>query len=181
MPDRYQNTALQGISLPPAQMRVLNQAYDLHMSGHSAQAAPMFASLAAQLEAANAPRRAASVHAQAAHVYADIKDEQNALAQARATLNLFIKCQMNHRLAIFFSGITHKMNKMGLNNAAATIEKEYGAKVAAALVPNAVPAHHGTLPTNCTKCGAPLRGDLAHWVDSQTIECEYCGALIRAT
>ena len=180
MADRYTNTALHGVSLPPAQMKILDQAYDLHIAGHSAQAAPMFARLAADLESENAPRRAASVHAQAAHVYADIKDEQNALAQARAALNLFLQYKLTHHISTFFPNITHKMNKFGLKNAAASLEKEYGAKVAAALTPAAAPAHHGTLPTNCAKCGAPIHGDVAHWVDNQTVECEYCGSLIRA-
>ena len=180
MADRYHNTALQGVSLPPAEMHVLDQAYNLHLAGHSDQAAPMFAKLAAQLETENAPRRAASVHAQAAHVYADIQDEQNALAQARDALNLFLQYKLTHHLATFFPNITHKMNRFGLKNAAAAIEKEYAARVAAATAPAAAPAHHGTLPTNCAKCGAPIRGDIAHWVDQQTVECEYCGSLIRA-
>ena len=59
--DRFHNTALQGVSLPPAQMQVLNQAYDLHLAGHSSQAALMFARLAAELETENDPRRAASL------------------------------------------------------------------------------------------------------------------------
>jgi hypothetical protein len=158
----------------------MDQAFDLHISGHSDQAAPIFADLAAKLETENAPRRAASVHAQAAHVYADIKDEQNALAQARAAMNLVLQYKLTHHVSTFFPNILHKMNKFGLKNATIAIEKEYGAKVAAALAPTAAPAHNGTLPTNCAKWGAPVRSDLAHWVDSQTVEGEYCDSLIRA-
>ena len=72
------------------------------------------------------------------------------------------------------------MKNKGLKNAAAAIEKEYGSRVAAILVPSAAPAHHGTLPTDCAKCGAPLRRDQAYWVDDRTVECEYCGSRIRA-
>jgi hypothetical protein len=39
---------------------------------------------------------------------------------------------------------------------------------------------HGSLPTNCPKCGAPLHGGEVSWVDATTAECEYCGAAIRA-
>jgi hypothetical protein len=106
--DRFHNTALQGVSLPPAQMQVLNQAYDLHLAGHSSQAAPMFARLAADLETENAPRRAASVHSQAAHVYADIKDEQNALAEARRALDLFLQYKLTHHSMTFFPNIVHR-------------------------------------------------------------------------
>ena len=93
---------------------------------------------------------------------------------------LFLQYKLTHHVSTFFPNILHKMNKFGLKNAAIAIEKEYGAKVAAALAPAAAPAHHGALPINCAKCGAPVRSDLAHWVDSQTVECEYCASLIRA-
>lgn len=39
----------------------------------------------------------------------------------------------------------------------------------------------GSLPVSCPKCGAPLRANLAKWIDDNTVECADCGTLIRAT
>jgi endogenous inhibitor of DNA gyrase (YacG/DUF329 family) len=36
------------------------------------------------------------------------------------------------------------------------------------------------LPTNCPKCGGPIRSDEVEWVDELTAECPYCGSGVRA-
>jgi hypothetical protein len=178
---RFRNQAFQANPMPPAQMQTLNQANRLLASGQPGQAAPLFASLASELEAGNHPRRAANLHAQAAHAYADSQDGPTALVQARAALNLFLQNQMVRRTPVFYANITRKLNNKGMKNAAEALSKEFGARIGqlpAAAAQAAV--HHGILPTNCTKCGAPVHADDASWVDEQTVECDYCGSLIRA-
>ncbi len=36
------------------------------------------------------------------------------------------------------------------------------------------------LPTRCPSCGAPVDPRDVEWVDEATVECDYCGSLIRA-
>jgi hypothetical protein len=41
------------------------------------------------------------------------------------------------------------------------------------------PAHEhraDLLPSECPKCGAPVRGNEVHWTGSQSADCPYCGA-----
>jgi hypothetical protein len=38
----------------------------------------------------------------------------------------------------------------------------------------------GTLPAQCTGCGAPLVSDEVEWHDPLTAECVYCGTLAKA-
>jgi hypothetical protein len=178
---RFRNRAFQPVPLPPAQMQTLNQANRLAANGQSGQAAPLFADLAGQMEATHHPRRAANLHALAAHAYADSHNEQAALVQARAALTLFTQYQMVRRTPVFYANITSKFTKNGMPEAAADLAKEFGTRVGP--IPAPVPptaGGHGRLPTNCSKCGAPIHAAESNWVDKGTIECDYCGSLIRA-
>jgi hypothetical protein len=50
---------------------------------------------------------------------------------------------------------------------------------APAAVPEAAPVpEHRTelLPSDCPKCGAPIRGHEVKWTGSQSADCPYCGA-----
>jgi len=177
---RMRNAAFQPNPLAPAQIQALSRANQLLAGGKPLQAAAQFTQLADQLLASNHPRRAANLHAQAAHAFADGQDGPNALAQARLALNLFLQYQMVRRTPVFFANITRKLTDKGMKNAAETLEKEYGGRVGPVPAPTAAPAGHGRLPTNCAKCGAPVHADDADWVDDVTVECVYCGSLIRA-
>ena len=103
-----------------------------------------------------------------------------ALIQARAALNLFLKYQMIQRTPVFYANITRKLNDNGMKKAADALISEFGPRVAALPVGAASAAQkHGLLPTNCPQCGAPIHTDKAQWVDSNTVECAYCGSQIR--
>jgi hypothetical protein len=44
-------------------------------------------------------------------------------------------------------------------------------------VVEAVPEHRGEmLPSNCPKCGGPIRGAEVKWTGLQSADCPYCGA-----
>ena len=193
MSDATQDSAAPERPLGDEQLAVLKQANALMTNGNAGQAAPLFAQLAAQMEASGHPRRAANLHARAAHAFADSQAGQMALGQARSALNLFISNGMALRAPMFFSNITRKMGNHGMTNAANALQQEYagrlrgggglrrrqgGPGVAAAAAP-AAPVR-GTLPTSCPKCGAPVHGGEANWIDNNTAECDYCGALLRA-
>ncbi len=162
------------------QRQILNQANWLTSQGKPGQAAVLYAEVA-EMENTVHPQRAANLHAQAAHAFADDHQGPAALIQARAALHLFLKYQMYQRAPVFYTNITRKMNNRGMKNAADTLTNEFGSRIAT-LPSAAVPAgqKHGSLPTNCPKCGGPIYGDDANWVDSNTIRCEYCGSPIRA-
>ena len=177
---RFRNPALQANHLGPVQMRKLSEANQLMTSGQPAQAAPLLAELASEMETSNHPRRAANLHAQAAHAFADSQNGQAALTHARAALSLFLQYQMVRRTPVFYMNITGKLTRKGMKKEAEALEKEFGSRVGPMPAPVAPPAgQHGQLPTNCPKCGAPIHGTEATWIDSSTIECDYCGALIR--
>jgi hypothetical protein len=175
------NSARQNDILSASQIEVLARANQLVAGNNPAEAAPLFAELSHELEASR-PRRAANLHARAAHAYADAGNEQLALVQARAGLTLFIQYRMINRAPVFFANITRKFNNKGMKNAAGALQNEFGKRIGS--LPSSPPqasAKRGLLPTNCPKCGAPVHGDDATWVDDQTAECDYCGASIRTT
>jgi predicted RNA-binding Zn-ribbon protein involved in translation (DUF1610 family) len=173
------NPAEQPDSLNPRQRQVLGQAKHLVSQGKPGQAAPLFAELA-EVEGANHPQHAANLHAQAAHAFADEQRGPAALIQARAALKLFLKYQMDKRTSMFYADITRKLNDKGMKNTADALISEFGSRIAA-LPAGATSAtqKHGMLPTNCPQCGAPIQVDKAGWVDSNTVECSYCGSQIR--
>jgi hypothetical protein len=178
---RFRNPDFQPNPLQPAQMQGLNQANSFVVNGQPEQAAPLFAVVAGKMEASAHPRRAANLHAQAAHAYADSSNEPEALVEARAALTLFIQNQMVQRTPVFYSNITRKFANKGMPNAAAALAKEFGPRVGSVPAPvNPAAGQRGRLPTNCSKCGAPIHPDEVTWVDASTIECDYCGSLIRA-
>ena len=45
---------------------------------------------------------------------------------------------------------------------------------------DAVSPPQARLPAKCLSCYAPLRADEVEWVDAQSAECVYCGAVVRA-
>jgi hypothetical protein len=178
---RMRRAALQVNAMDPAQMQSLIKANQLVSSGQSGQAAPLYAKLANEMETNSHPRRAANLHAQAAHAYADSQNEQAALDQARQALTIFIQSKMINRIPVFYTNITRKFISKGMKSASETLAREFGLMVGP-LIPHSpsTQPHPGQLPTNCTKCGAPIHKDEANWVDEQTIECDFCGSLIRS-
>jgi hypothetical protein len=164
------------------QIAILVRANQLMAGGKPLEAGPLFAQVADAMKSSNHPRRAANLYTRAAHAFADGNDGQAALKYARAALILFTQAKMARRAIEFYTNITRKLSTKGMKAAADALQSEYGAQIEALPVgPNTGnrPAH-GQLPTACPKCGAPVHGDEVTWVDSSTIECEYCGASIRS-
>ena len=164
----------------PNQRQILDQANQLLAQGKPGGAAILFAEIA-EVVKPNYPQRAANLHAQAAHAFADDHQGQSALIQARAALNLFIKNKMVQRTPVFYANITRKLNNKGMENIANVLVSEFGSRIGPLSQTPTVPGtqKHGLLPTNCPKCGGPIHGEEAKWVDAKTAECEYCGSLIR--
>jgi hypothetical protein len=149
--------------------------------GKPSDAGPLFAEVADAMQQSNHPRRAANLYARAAHAFADGNNEQAALGYAKTALALFTQFKMVRRTPVFFTNITRKMTAKGMKAAANVLQREYGTQIAAqpAAPRQENRRHRGLLPTSCPKCGAAVHGDDVDWVDDNTVECEYCGTLIR--
>jgi DNA-directed RNA polymerase subunit RPC12/RpoP len=162
------------------QLAVLVKANQLMADGKSSEAGRFFADVAADMQRSNHPRRAANLYTRAAHAFIDANNEQAAQDNARKALTLFIEFNMVGRAQIFFTNITRKMNDKGMKVAAESFQRDYGAQIPA-LPPELrqYRSKRGLLPTNCPKCGTAVHGDEVEWVDNDTVECEYCGTLIR--
>ena len=85
--------------LDPPHRQIQIQANQLVAHGKPGQAAPLFAKLA-EVESIDHPQRAANLHAQAAHAFADNQQGPAALIQARAALHLFLKYKMTERTPV---------------------------------------------------------------------------------
>ncbi len=168
-------------ALTPDQLNALRQVNQLITSGHSIEAAGIFAQLAQQMANTNHPRRAANFHAQAAHLYADGNDAAQSLAHAQAALKLFIQYQMSNRTLRFYTNITQKMHNRGMTANAAQLEKEFKPIVGSLPAPTQSPSiqAHGRLPSSCPQCGAPVRSDEVDWIDNTSAECLFCGGVIQ--
>jgi len=152
------------------------------MEGKFGEAGDLLAQLANGAQTQNHPRRAAELHARAAHCYADGSQEQPALAQARSALSLFLQYQMAHRAPVFFTNITRKLGDKGLASAVEALKQEFGSRIGPmpAEFQSGAGPQHGVLPTSCPQCGAPLNPKEVDWVDEATAECRFCGSMVRA-
>ena len=169
--------------LSPEQIENALKANRLLTAGHTGEAATIFADLAQEMETSQHPRRAANLHAQAAHAYADSQNESATLIQARVALTLFIQYKMFYRVPQFYTNITQKMTRKGMTNAVNLLHHEFGKQISelpALNSPGGLKVH-GSLPTACPQCGAPMRRDEVEWVDDQTVECGYCGVLVKTS
>ena len=180
---RFRNRQNWQAALTPEQIETAVKANHLLSAGRPSEAAPIFARLAQEMEDSQHPRRAANLHAQAAHAYADSQNGSSALTQARAALSLFIQYKMVNRAPQFYTNITKKMTQRGMTKEVDLLNHEFDKRVGElpAQVSQGRVGVHTTLPTACTQCGAPLRRDEVEWVDDQTVECGYCGALIKTS
>ena len=168
------------IVLTPNQFNLLTEANQLIANNKFQQAALIFAQLAVEMETTRHPRRAANFHARAAHAFADAGDALQSLSHARAALNLFIQFQMVNRIYHFYTNIIQKMRNHGMQAAVNELEKEFSNKIGAIPSPaQPTPLRSGHLPPSCPKCGAPARSDEVDWIDNQSAECNYCGAVLQ--
>ncbi len=178
---RFRRAAFRSSIINPVQLQTLRKANQFISNGQPGPAAPLYVKLASEMETSGNPRRAANLNAQAAHAFADSLNEQQALNFSRIALNQFIQYQMTNRAPVFFTNITRKLTNKGMNTAAETLDSEFRSKVGS-LSATVMPASQTNkqLPMNCPKCGAPIHSSGANWVDDQTIECNFCGSLIRS-
>lgn len=178
---RFRGLTQQNAQGNNTQIEALARAHQLYQSGQFKEAALIFAQQAQEMEASRHFRRAANLHAQAAHAYADGGDEAQALIHAKAALTQFLELRMLERAPRFYTNITNKMRARGMNNQANILMNQFGDRVGALPVstqplPN---KPKGLLPPVCPHCGGQVRSDEVEWVDPNSAECIYCGSILQ--
>ncbi len=165
----------------PPPPETLVRANRLLAEGQTGEAARLFAQSAQDLENRGHLRQAANLHAQAAHVYAEVSDETAALTQARLALKQFKELAMTERMSMFYANITRKLGGLGMSGAVDSLEQEFaGVAAPAGDWPSTRPLEsRGNLPGQCPYCGGPLRPDEVEWIDKQRAECGYCGGVVE--
>jgi hypothetical protein len=146
--------------------------------GHFARAGMILAELARESEALERPKVAAELHCRAAHCFLDGGVEPSGLSQAQAALRVFGNLGLDERYQRFMTNILRKMQARGMHNAIGTLRAEFDGKVAAR-ADQAAPVPNLRLPPACPQCGAPVRSDEVEWIDSHSVECNYCGAVVQ--
>jgi hypothetical protein len=176
----FRQGPFQRAQLEGAVLAKLNEANHLLAAGQVAQAAPLFEQLAQALEASNHPRRAANLHARAAHAFADAAQEGPALEHAQVALRLFKQHAMAQRFQQFSGTITRKFQARGMAQAAAALLREFALPAEPPPAVEAPAQAAARLPGACPKCGAPVRSDEVDWIDAHSAECPYCGTVLKA-
>lgn len=168
--------------LAAAKLNRLMQANQLMRQGDPLQAAAIFSETAAELNQRNHPRLAANVYTRAAHAFVEGGNADAALGSARQALLLFTQHGMDERASMFSANISRKMSERGMSAAVEKLQQEFGARTAPGpgTSPRASQPGRGILPTNCSRCGAPLHPEDITWLNENTFECAYCGSQVRS-
>ena len=165
-----------GPALAGAALQQLANANRLLALGQAAQAAAIFAALAAGAEVRHMPRRAAQLHLQLLRCYA-ATDWPRALSEARVALKILMEAGLQAQASLIFAGSLAELRQGGLNAAAEELEREVQQALggAAAAAP---PARQ--LPPKCPQCGGAVRSDEVEWIDERSAVCDYCGSTLPA-
>jgi hypothetical protein len=163
----------------------LEEAEQLFEDDKPGQAAPIFAALADKA-LSTTPKRAATLHAQAALAYVASRSETNAVTQARTALRMFHQYHMAQAETFYYNKIVSELNDRKMTKAANALANEFVDQISlpdVQLRPKPEQSFQETaprLPALCPHCDGPLRSDEGQWLDSDTMLCMYCGTPVRA-
>jgi tetratricopeptide (TPR) repeat protein len=177
----------QGAPIGEAGRAALIRANQLNEAGQYLKAAEIFERVAKRMENRLRPNRAAFLFLQASHSLLMAKHIDQSMELSKRALALL--AQYQHWRAYLQGGnmLVLELNQVGYTKEAAEIqtlldqhklarlEQVHGAGPSQPL-----PKPTLRLPGKCPSCGAPLRSDMAEWIDSASAECPYCGSVIQA-
>ncbi len=173
--------------LTPRARRALIRANRLMDSGRFAQAATLFGRLAKEATRRGLLVRAANLSLQASRAHFAAEDVDAALEYAENGLRLLVREGHTGRAPRVLSKMTSALREKGYHAQADQLEQEIAQELEAVglsldearrQAPQAT-ERRGSLPANCSGCGAPLLPDEVEWHDAHTAECIYCGAVIK--
>jgi tetratricopeptide (TPR) repeat protein len=179
--------------LPPGVRRILARANSLLANGQFAEAARVFERLSEEAEERGMFIRAADLALQASRAHFAADDVEAALERARRAMRLLIRGGRAGRVPHVLSKMVAVLREKGYDAQADQLEqeasqalKEVGLSLDEARqhvppVSDQSEPKRGTLPAHCHGCGAPLVPDEVEWHDAHTVECLYCGTIVKAT
>jgi hypothetical protein len=160
----------------------VHEAQRLMAEGQFAEAAPLFAQLSEDALARSLIRPAGHLAVQAARAFAQAKQGEAALAQAKRALDIMLNASQPQQAARLMPRAVAFLRAQGFSSQAAALEKEAAQRLAASGLSLQAGGLIGqrSLPATCPNCAGTLRADEAEWIDASSIECPWCGSTIKA-
>jgi hypothetical protein len=157
--------------------------------GQFAEAADIFGRLSEEAKQRGMLVRAADLALQASRAHFAVDAVPAALEQAREALRLLARGDRPGRIPWVLSRMTTALRENGYDAQADQLEQEAERALeevglsldeARRRTPQ-VTERRGSLPAQCSGCGASLVPDEVEWHDAHTAECLYCGTVVKAT
>ncbi len=180
----FRRTAGPGGPIGAPGRAALIRANQLNEAGEYLKAAAIFERVAQRMENRLRPNRAAFLFLQASHALLLAKQVDQSMELAKRALALLAQYQHWRPYQQGGNMMVQELSRLGYAKQATEIQ---------ALLDQHKIAHPGgiqgarasqtpalRLPGKCPSCGAPLRSDMAEWIDGASAECPYCGSVVQA-
>jgi predicted RNA-binding Zn-ribbon protein involved in translation (DUF1610 family) len=182
--------------LRPRPRQMLERAHRLFDRGEFAEAAPIFDRLAEGAAERGMLNRAGDLYLQSARCHLEMGKAAAAVERGKHALRLFGRAGLFGKIERLMPRMVETLQEKGYQAEAEALRQEVEARLAevpperrappgarpAGWPPFARPATaRRQLPAKCSACGAPVKPDEVTWLDPQTAECPYCGAVVKAS
>jgi hypothetical protein len=160
----------------------VREAQRLMANGQFVEAASLFVQLSNEALERGFIKPAGFLAVQAARAYAQAKQGEAALTQARHALDILLHAGNPQQAARLMPHAIAFLRAQGFSSQAAALEKEATQRLAElglSLQSDGV-AMNRSLPATCPQCAGPLRADDAEWIDANSVECPWCGSTVKA-
>jgi len=144
--------------------------------GKFEEAAKLFDELAQDAEEQGQLVRAAHLSGQAARGYLQLDDVDTAYERGREALDLFKRAERPGAARRLGERIVKALKNKGRQAEAEALERELQQLPG----PAGPGARRGELPPKCYQCGGPIKESEATWVGPSSVECPYCGSVVKA-
>lgn len=183
-PRRMMRRAIRGAMIAGrgAGRQQVHEAQRLMAEGQFAEAANLFAQLSHEAVELGLIRPAGHLALQAARAFAQAKQGDGALTQAKRALDIMLNAGRPQQVARLMPQAVAFLRTQGFSTQAAALEKEAAQRLSAlglSLQPIGL-ATNRSVPATCPQCAGPLRADEAEWIDATSVECPWCGSTVKA-
>lgn len=163
-----------------AALKALRQATRFVEAGEYARAYPILKRLADVAARRGMPRRAGYLYLQAARARLEMGEPRDALVLAQHAIQHLAGVGRVERASRLLLGTIQALEDKGYREQAVTLRAQVSALLGGSgLAPSVL--RQSTLPTRCPSCNAPVRPDQVSWIDGRSVECVFCGGVVRAT
>jgi hypothetical protein len=160
----------------------VHEAQRLMAEGQFVEAANLFAQLSNDAVARGLIKPAGHLAIQAARAFAQAKQGDAALVQARRALDIMLNAGHPRQAAWLMPRAVAFLRAQGFGTQAAALEKEAAQRLAALglSLQAGGPLGPRSLPATCPNCAGALRADEVEWIDANSAECPWCGSTVKA-